>query len=377
MPLKSKWFSSNERCRQCAANDAQHILVGAAGLHVFLVQEALILIDGAAIDSTEVNAWHYGPSTAAAVLRYKQTRNIINHSYQQRADNIVGKLTIASLDEAMQFFESGIVLLGGAALRIGAALLASPVVGVTTPRFVVVTEMNPPWARWADQFVAADPLRRSKVPIPNGQTPAIIASAFQRAIALAGNGGTVIISVGHGIFLDGTTDEGRFDLGPSGSFKVGGRNATLVGDPPPRIPVPHPVFHETSVFYADSPPPPFRSRKSDDEGSGSPNARRRLANWAAYDDIAKAFRSVRLTQIVLLTCRVGGATGLIKRVAQQWNNSILGYKRKVAGLDVNGRSRIFLDGDPPGTFYQWPNTTNTPAAETFFPISRDSVQVSP
>ena len=35
---------------------------------------------------------------AAAVLAYKKKRNIINWSYQQQADNIVGKMTIAALD---------------------------------------------------------------------------------------------------------------------------------------------------------------------------------------------------------------------------------------------------------------------------------------
>jgi hypothetical protein len=38
---------------------------------------------------------------AAAVLAYKKKRNIINWSYQQQADNIVGKMTIAALDAEM------------------------------------------------------------------------------------------------------------------------------------------------------------------------------------------------------------------------------------------------------------------------------------
>jgi hypothetical protein len=34
-------------------------------------------------------------------LSYKKKRNIINRSYQTQADNIVGKMTIASLDNEM------------------------------------------------------------------------------------------------------------------------------------------------------------------------------------------------------------------------------------------------------------------------------------
>jgi lysozyme family protein len=43
----------------------------------------------------------YGAATAAAVLAYKKKRNIINHSYQAQADNIVGKMTVAALDKEM------------------------------------------------------------------------------------------------------------------------------------------------------------------------------------------------------------------------------------------------------------------------------------
>jgi len=50
------------------------------------------------------------------VLRYKQARDIINRSYQQNADDIVGKMTIVSLDDGMYMFETGIMLMGGAGL---------------------------------------------------------------------------------------------------------------------------------------------------------------------------------------------------------------------------------------------------------------------
>ena len=53
------------------------------------------------IDSRELSASLYGKSTAGAVLLFKKKGNIINRSYQTRADNIVGKMTIAALDRKM------------------------------------------------------------------------------------------------------------------------------------------------------------------------------------------------------------------------------------------------------------------------------------
>jgi hypothetical protein len=47
----------------------------------------------------------YGPATANAVLRYKRKRDIVNRSYQTSADNVVGKMTIASLDREIKALE--------------------------------------------------------------------------------------------------------------------------------------------------------------------------------------------------------------------------------------------------------------------------------
>ncbi len=63
-----------------------------------LVQHALVAIDHALIDEAEIRSEHYGKSTAEAVLEYKQSRSIINRTYQQSVDNIVGKMTVAALD---------------------------------------------------------------------------------------------------------------------------------------------------------------------------------------------------------------------------------------------------------------------------------------
>ena len=102
MGLQSQLFRSDSKLESAALSDAAHIEPGATGSHISKIQFALIPLDGAGITQDGI----YGPKTAAAVLAYKQKRNIINRSYQTQADNIVGKMTIVSLDREMQALET-------------------------------------------------------------------------------------------------------------------------------------------------------------------------------------------------------------------------------------------------------------------------------
>jgi hypothetical protein len=102
MRLQSELFRGEPKLEAAAVSDPAHIVPGATGPHVRKIQTALFLLDGAAIADGELRRTFYGPSTAGAVLAYKHKRNIINRSYQTQADNIVGKMTIASLDSEMQ-----------------------------------------------------------------------------------------------------------------------------------------------------------------------------------------------------------------------------------------------------------------------------------
>ena len=108
MSLRSNLFANNAALQSCLTNDAAHIQPGATGDHVRRIQIALAILDGATIAGGEVSSKQYGPSTAAAVLNYKTKRNIINSRYQSSPDNIVGKMTIASLDDAMVAKEFGL-----------------------------------------------------------------------------------------------------------------------------------------------------------------------------------------------------------------------------------------------------------------------------
>src|SRR5437762_2378288 len=101
MALKSKLLAGIQKLEQAAVSDPAHVTPGASGPHVAKIQAALILLDKAKIEPGEMARAHYGPSTAAAVLAFKAKRNIINRAYQTKADNIVGRMTIAALDAEM------------------------------------------------------------------------------------------------------------------------------------------------------------------------------------------------------------------------------------------------------------------------------------
>lgn len=121
MPLMSKLFASplDAKLEQCRVNNAGHIALNAnnKGAHVGKIQQALVMISrtdntlaGATSSQGFANehaAQTYGPATAAAVLRFKQDRHIVNTSYQKTADNVVGKMTIVSLDQTVAIIEAG------------------------------------------------------------------------------------------------------------------------------------------------------------------------------------------------------------------------------------------------------------------------------
>jgi peptidoglycan hydrolase-like protein with peptidoglycan-binding domain len=105
MALQSALFSDDAALQACLVNDRAHVGASAVGDHVTKIHSALVVIDNSPIDVAELRNGRYGPSTAAAVLAYKRKRQIVNHSYQTQADDIVGKMTIASLDREMLLIE--------------------------------------------------------------------------------------------------------------------------------------------------------------------------------------------------------------------------------------------------------------------------------
>lgn len=105
MPLTSRLLSRDSRLEACLVQDSAHLTPGTTGEFVHKVQLAIEYVEGPCIDELELASKTYGQSTANAVLAYKKKRNIINRSYQQTADNIVGKMTIDRLDKDVAALE--------------------------------------------------------------------------------------------------------------------------------------------------------------------------------------------------------------------------------------------------------------------------------
>jgi peptidoglycan hydrolase-like protein with peptidoglycan-binding domain len=101
MALRSQLFRGDQKLEAAAVSNPAHIVPGAVGAHVGKIQQALIELDGAVIATDELAATSYGPSTSAAVLAYKEKRDIVNRSYETRADDIVGIMTVTALDNEM------------------------------------------------------------------------------------------------------------------------------------------------------------------------------------------------------------------------------------------------------------------------------------
>ena len=104
--LVSDLFRGDMRLERCLINDSAHVVRGDRGPYVAKIQYAVMVLEGGTISAQELQQQLYGPDTASLVLAYKTRRKIINFSYQSRPDDIVGKMTIRSLDTEMLVFEA-------------------------------------------------------------------------------------------------------------------------------------------------------------------------------------------------------------------------------------------------------------------------------
>lgn len=106
MGLKSRIFKGDPVFEACLVRDNAHIKYGAVGKHVAKIHTALFRLDNLDVTRSERDRQAYEDSTVRAVLAYKRKRKIINRSYENDVDPIVGKMTIASLDEDMFRWEN-------------------------------------------------------------------------------------------------------------------------------------------------------------------------------------------------------------------------------------------------------------------------------
>ena len=100
--LKCKLFRGDPKLEACLVSDPAHVVPGSQGDHVGKIQQALFLLGAGVIGPKEIGDKKFGPDTLRAVRAFKgPPRNIINRSYQNTPDDIVGKMTIATLDREM------------------------------------------------------------------------------------------------------------------------------------------------------------------------------------------------------------------------------------------------------------------------------------
>lgn len=100
MALRSKLFSGTIELERCAVNDGAHISSG-RGEYIRKIQQALKNVGGAGIADDGA----FGKLTGDAVFAFKKQWRILGPG-QQFPDRIVGRQTIAKLDELQVAFES-------------------------------------------------------------------------------------------------------------------------------------------------------------------------------------------------------------------------------------------------------------------------------
>jgi hypothetical protein len=196
------------------------------------------------------------------------------------------------------------------------------------------------WDQWGLQFVRRQPQARVQHLI--GRAPSVeqTKTALQRAITAAGPGGRLIVNVGHGAGGGAlASNQGSFELAPGGTLKIVGRDVQggYVD-----------VFYDVNVAG-----PPSMSDKEHDEKFDPTSPR--LKRWADYQAISTAFKAGKLREVALLTCRVGGSTEFLRKVANDWGVVIRAYRQRVAlmedtttvGRTVTRRFRMYLENDPP------------------------------
>jgi hypothetical protein len=358
MALQSIWFRGNARLEQALISDPAHVQKGDRGDHVTLIQGALLTIDKSQISQDEQLQQLYGESTANAVLEFKKKRRIINFGYQTSADNLVGRMTMLSLDTEMLAQERG-----------RSNLLLSFGITLSPPKAAIISQNHPLPAAWAQQMVTANKPNVSDFRSPANGTPEQIVAGIQKAVSAA-NGGILIFAVGHGIAVTGFNKAGGFDVADNAKMRIGGLGSN--SDPKTFV----------DVFYEDPPPPGSTikfSEKEIDERTRPAGAERRLKNFSIYKDLTKVIADGNLAGVVLLTCNIGNSIEFLKKVASQWKTSIIAYRDFTIyqGGFPRGRVRAVLNKD--AFREKSPNPgTNTPFAEVMFPLSlTDMVLIKP
>jgi hypothetical protein len=212
---------------------------------------------------------------------------------------------------------------------------------------------------WARQFIAVQPLARGGVLLAGSPTVPQALTAIKDAINLAGGQGVVIFNVGHGATsATGNPLEGTVELAPNKVMTLGGANSTNVFLN---------VFYDVNLAG----PAGFSRRDNDLKfNQNVPEAKIRAANFAMYQDIGAACKANSTRRVIFLTCNVGRSVDFLKKIAADWGTVVEAYTDRVAlQVQGNGRVRMYLFKDPPGT------GTNIPLGEEQIPLPTETNSV--
>ena len=213
---------------------------------------------------------------------------------------------------------------------------------------VILSESRGLFRRWANQFVSADPENHGIVVagnIPRNSSYErklrFINRYYARAANLAGEGGRLVISLGHGGASETNASIGMVDLLPNRALRVGldeiryygsetveGDNAALEREPSART-----CSRLNRYDFDEStrrPEPPEADSITFMNCIGARSARSRGNFRQTFSRIGELIRHERLNEVVFLTCRVGNATDFIDRMSRIWRISIVAYEKQVA-----------------------------------------------
>jgi len=335
---------------------------GSTGSPVSVLQRQLNAVGGSAFPVLGVDG-NFGPLTDRRVREFQSAPpNTLT------ADGIVGPLTHAKLlgaftslfsdylPSSSKHMFAGFASGGGSAGSGGQS-------GSQTLGLGIVTELRKDardWARQVETFWDSLPtVHAHTVEMAAKETVDSAATKIENAATLAGRGGVVFLSVGHGIPViapGGGTADGMFQLAPSG-FNVVGKNGfdsqVKKG------------LAQVSVFYDLRPRPNSLSDKENDENNaknGSAKAKKRLADFNRFAKMGMSLKATGIAGIVLVTCRIGKATEMMNNARRLMGVPLMAYGRRVSISNIRkGSERFFLEGDSAG------KGTNIPLGEIFVP----------
>ena len=118
------------------------------------------------------------------------------------------------------------------------------------------------------------------------------------------------------------------------------------------------------MFYDLRPGPNSLSNKENDVNNaknGSARAKKRLADFNRFAKMGQTLKGTGIAGIVLVTCRIGKATEMMKNARRLMGVPLMAYGRRVAISPPPGIIRFFLEGDAAG------QGTNIPFGEIFVP----------